>query len=61
MWWKVVFDKDNAVIIQAPDAFLAKFIGRLQAWSVTGQWLDVLRVEPETEWASAQTEGSATG
>lgn len=43
--WKVIFDERNAVYVEAPDADLAKLKARLQVWSVTDRWLEVLRVE----------------
>lgn len=43
--WKVVIDDRNAVYVPAPCAESAAVIAKMQVWSLTGKWVEVLRVE----------------
>lgn len=44
--WQVYFDKHDSIALAAPDSGTASFLARLQAWSVTGKWFDVISIQP---------------
>lgn len=43
--WRVWFDSDTALIVGGDDEFMAKTQAKFLAWTVTGYWLTVERVE----------------
>jgi hypothetical protein len=43
--WRVEFEQNSAIYVNAPDAESARLIARFRAWSVTGKWLPVVKVE----------------
>ncbi len=42
---RVWFDKDTALIIEAPDADAARLRAQFQAWLVTDKWYHPVKVE----------------
>lgn len=43
----VYFDERSALVVAAADERDARLVAQLQAWALTGLWLDVVRVEAE--------------
>ena len=46
--WLVYFDARTALEVADETEWGARFVARLQAWALTGLWLDVVRVEAVT-------------
>ena len=45
--WTVDFGESQTVIVPADDAEAASLLARMQAWLVTGKWLEVKAVTKE--------------
>ena len=43
--WLVYFDQTSALIVRDPSPEGARISARIQAWLLTGRWLNPIRVE----------------